>query len=158
MVAVLTAGLGLVTLASRVNMRANAVSTFPTVHRPVPLLYAPWLGVAETKVKPAGRASCTVTLLAEFGPASLSVMVKVMVSPTLGVGLLTVLVNTRSACCGVSVALALLLAVLGSNWSAWLTAAVLVWALALTTLARICKLCGVVVVTVPTVQMPVPLL
>src|SRR5437899_10727032 len=96
------------------KVRATAVFTVPTLHRPVPLLYAPWLGVAETKVKPAGRASCTVTLVAELGPASLSVMVKVIVSPTLGVGLLTVLVNTRSACCGVSVALALLLAVLGS--------------------------------------------
>ena len=47
-----------------------------------------------------------------------SVTVKVMVSPTLGVGSLTVLVTARSACCGVSVALAVLLPGLGSNWSA----------------------------------------
>src|SRR5437870_13884583 len=116
MVAVLTAGLGLVTVASRANVRANAVSTFPTVHRPVPLLYAPWLGVAETKVKPAGRASCTVTLVAELGPASLSVMVKGIVSPTLGLVLLTVLARTKSACCGVSVTEVPLLLLLGSYW------------------------------------------
>ena len=47
-------------------------------------------------------------------------------SPTLGVGLLTVLATTRSACCGVSVALAVLLAVFGSNWSASAIVAVLV--------------------------------
>ena len=55
-----------------------------------------------------------------------TVTVKVMLSPTLGVGLLTVLATARSACCGVSVALALLLPVSGSNWSAWLIVAVLV--------------------------------
>ena len=38
---------------------------------------------------------------------------KVIVSPTLGVASLTVLVSARSACCGVSVALALLLPVFG---------------------------------------------
>ena len=68
----------------------------------------------------------TVTLVAVLGPLLLSVTVKVIVSPTLGVALLTVLVTARSACCGVSVALALLLAVSGSNWSAWLMVAVLV--------------------------------
>src|SRR5207302_8668254 len=143
MVAVLTAGLGLVTVASRANVRANAVSTFPTVHRPVPLLYAPWLGVAETNIKPAGRASCTVTLVAELGPASLSVIVNVIVSPTLGLVSLTVLVRTRSACWGVSLTEALLLFALGSYWSAWLAEAVFVWVLVLTTLARLCTVCGV---------------
>src|ERR1700716_2294776 len=93
-----------------------------------------------------------------FGPALLNVTVKVMVSPTLGVALLTILLTTRSACCGISVALALLLALLGSNWSARLTDAVLVWALGLTTLAKICKVCGVLVATLPTFQMPVVLL
>ena len=57
--------------------------------------------------------------MAASGPLLVSVTVKVIVSPTLGVGSLTVLVSARSACCGVSVALAVLLAVLGSNWSAW---------------------------------------
>ena len=52
-----------------------------------------------------------------------SVTVKVIWSPTLGVALLTVLATARSACCGVSVALAVLLAVFGSNWSASLIVA-----------------------------------
>ena len=39
--------------------------------------------------------------------------VKVIVSPTLGVASLTVLVSARSACCGVSVALAVLFAGVG---------------------------------------------
>ena len=45
----------------------------------------PWLGVAETKVNPLGSRSCTLTLDAASGPLLLSVMVNVMVSPTLGV-------------------------------------------------------------------------
>src|SRR4029077_20057471 len=91
------------------------VVTVPTVQIPVPLLYVPWLGVADTKVKPAGKRSVTCTLVAELGPRSLNCTVNVMVSPTLGVALLTVLVTARSACCGVSPAPALLLAALGSN-------------------------------------------
>ena len=41
----------------------------PTVHTPVPLLYVPWLGLEETKVRPAGSESATVTLRASLGPA-----------------------------------------------------------------------------------------
>src|SRR5438132_4109080 len=118
----------------------------------------PTLGAAEISVSPGGRGSCTTTLLAVLGPALLKVTVKVMVSPALGVVLLTVLLKPRSACWGVSVALALLFAVLGSNWSARLIAAVFVCALGLTTWARSCKVCGAPVVTVPTLHRPVPLL
>src|SRR3954468_23141573 len=78
-----------------------------------------------------------------------------MVSPTLGVGLLTDLARARSACWGVSVALAVLLPGFGSNWSAALMVAVLVRAPALSTRAWICRVCGVAVVTVPTTQVPV---
>ena len=99
----------------------------------------------------------TRTLVAVLGPALLRVMVKVIVSPTLGVGSLTVFVSDRSASCGVSVALALLLPVLGSNWSEWLMVAVLVWTAALVTLAWMSRVWGVAVVTVPTVQTPVVL-
>ena len=63
--------------------------------------------MAETKLSPAGRASLICTLLALLGPLSVTVTVNVMVSPTLGAALLTVLVSARSACCGVSAALAL---------------------------------------------------
>ena len=48
----------------------------------------------------------TATLVALSGPLLLRVMVKVIVSPTLGVVLLTDLARARSARCGVSVALA----------------------------------------------------
>src|SRR5262249_30156142 len=78
-----------------------------------------------------------------------------MVSPTLGVALLTVLVNARSACCGVSVALALLLAVLGSNWSEWLIVAVLVAVFGLITCACRVSVAAAVVSTWPTVHKPV---
>src|SRR5262245_8337325 len=81
-----------------------------------------------------------------------------MTSPTLGVGLLTDLPRARSACCGVSVALALLLPEAGSNWSAWLMVAVLVCGLGLTTVAVMVRVCGAVVVTVPTDQTPLALL
>src|SRR5438105_4458249 len=120
--------------------------------------YELWLGLAETMLSPAGWASLTWTLLDLLGPLSLTVIVYVMMSPTLGVAVLTVLVTARSACCGVSMMLALLLPVSGSYWSARLTSAVLVCAAELTTRARICKVWGVAVETVPTFQRPVALL
>src|SRR6516162_1355226 len=115
----------------------------------------PWLGVAETNVRPAGNRSCTVTFVAVFGPRSVRVTVNDTVSPTLGVGLLTVLPRARSACCGVSVALPLLLEAFESAWSRRLRAAVLVSWLELTTRAWMVRVLGAVVVTVPTVQTPV---
>ena len=78
-------------------------------------------------------------------------------SPTLGVGLLTVFDTDRSASWGVSVALAELLAVIGSNWSAWLMAAVFICAAGSTTVALMISVCGVAVLTVPTVHTPVAL-
>src|SRR5437764_1334736 len=112
-----------------------AVVTVPTLHAPVPAMYVPWLGVAETNVRPAGNRSWTTTFVAESGPLLVRVTVKVTVSPTLGVALLTVLLTATSARCGVSVALALLLPAIGSNWSLWLTVAVFVWPVELTTRA-----------------------
>jgi hypothetical protein len=84
--------------------------------------------------------------------------VKVIWSPTLGVALLTVSDTDRSACCGVSVALAVLLAVFGSNWSAWLMVPVLVCVAGLTTVAVMLSVCGAPELTVPTVHSPVLLL
>src|SRR3954453_8670099 len=107
----------------------------------------PWLGVADMNVSPAGNRSLTATLVAESGPLLVRVTVKVMVSPTFGVGLLTVLLTSRSARCGVSVALPLLLPAPGANWSLWLMVAVLVRALGLTTVAWMSSVCGVAVVT-----------
>src|SRR4051794_38135750 len=103
-----------------------------------------------------------MTLVAASGPLSVRTIVYVMVSPTLGVGSLTTLLICRSACCGVSVAAALLLPTLGSNWSLWLTAAVFVWATGLGraawTVAWMVRVSGRAAVTVPAAQTPVPLL
>ena len=89
----------------------------PTVQTPVTLLYVPWLAVGRHEGHARGQQVGDVTPVAASGPLLVRVMVKVIVSPTLGVGLLTDLVTARSACCGVSVALAVLLPVFGSNWS-----------------------------------------
>src|SRR5687767_12215561 len=99
-------------------------------------------GLADTKVRPGGSRSATRTPVASSGPALLTVIVKLIWSPTLGVASLTVFATDRSACCGVSVALAVLLAEFGSNWSAKSIVAVLVWARALFTVARILRVAG----------------
>src|SRR5262249_45493083 len=108
-----------------------------------------------TKVRPAGSRSSTVTLVAASGPALVRVTVKVMVSPTFGVGSLTDLVRARSARCGVVVALAALLEVLGSNWSAWLMEAGLALVSGLTTVAWRVMVAVAPLPTDPTVQTPV---
>ena len=55
-------------------------------------------------------------------------------------------------------ALAELLAVSGSNWSAWMMAAVFVCAPGLATKALMISVCGPPVLTVPTVHTPLPAL
>jgi hypothetical protein len=90
------------------------------------------------------------------GPPSINVTVNVTVSPTFGVESLTAFVTARSACSGVSVAKAVLLAGFGSNWSACEINAAFVCALAEATVAWIVSVCGVPVVTVPTSHRPVP--
>src|SRR5262249_38623276 len=117
----------------------------PALQIAVSGLYVPWLAVAETKVRLAGRMSVTRTLVAGSGPLLVSVMVNVIVSPTLSVALLTVLARATSACVGVSVALALSLAVFASNWALRLMLALVVCAAGLVPLARICSVCGAVV-------------
>ena len=57
----------------------------------------PLLGVADTNDNPSGSRSDTRTLVASAGPAFVSVTVNVIVSPTFGAGLLTVLASARSA-------------------------------------------------------------
>src|SRR6516164_3795451 len=79
-----------------------------------------------------------------------------MVSFTLGVGSLTCLPTTRSACSGFTVALALLLAGLGSNWLLWLIVAVLVCGLGLSTRAVRVRVWAADGSTAPTSQTPVP--
>src|SRR5262249_30143376 len=127
----------------------------PALQIAVSGLYVPWLAVAETKVKLAGRMLVTRTLVAGSGPLLVRLMGDVIVSPTFGRALLSVLARARSACVGVSVALALSLAVLASNWSLRVMLAVLVWASGLVTVARICSVCGAVVEMLPAFQIPV---
>src|SRR5581483_489919 len=110
---------GLMTVARMSSVCGTVVVTVPTVQRPVLLSYAP-TGVADTKLRPAGSGSLTTTLVAVLGPLLVSLRVKVMVSPTLGVGLLINLARARSAACGFVEVVAVLLPVLGSNWSLWL--------------------------------------
>src|SRR6476469_8790632 len=86
-------------------------------------------------MSPVGSKSATRTLLAVLGPWLVRVNVKLMTSPTLGVARFTLLVKARSACCGVSVTLALLFVVTGSNWSALVIAALLVCGLGMATIA-----------------------
>jgi len=78
-----------------------------------------------------------------------------VVSPTLAVGLLTNWVSPRSACCGWTVAAALLFVVTGSNWSACETDALFVSTFGETTCAWIESVFGTPVAAVPTVQTPV---
>src|SRR5262249_47156559 len=100
-VAVLVWALALLMVARLVSVSGVVAGTVPTLHRPVVLSYVPRLGVAETKVRPPGSRSVTATSVAASGPALVRVIVKVMVSPTLGRALLTDLARARSACCGV---------------------------------------------------------
>src|SRR4029453_5265495 len=122
------------------------------------LLYVPWLGVADWNCKLPGRRSVTVTVVATSGPLFVSVTVKVMTVPWVGVALLTVLVTARSAAFGITVTLAELLAAVGSNWSEWLMVAVFVVDATLATVAWMVRVAGVPGLTVPTVQTPVALL
>src|SRR5262249_20874774 len=125
------------------------------VQTPVVLLYVPWLGVADTKVSPAGKRSLTRTLVAGSGPRSDRVMVKVTVSPTLGVASLTNFVRARSACCGVSAGLAGVLPASESNWSAALMRAVFVWVKGLTTVAVSVRVACAPLARDPTIHRPV---
>src|SRR5262245_42394865 len=131
--------------------------TVPTTHRPVLLSYVPWLGFADTKVRPAGSWSVTCTPVASSGPLLVNVTVNVIWSPTFGVASLTVLSMPRLARWGVSVALAVLLALLGSNWSLPVTIAVLVRAMGLVTAAVIVSTVWVPLASAPTSQMPLVL-
>src|SRR5262249_8288081 len=98
-VAVFVWALGLTTRAVRISSVCSTDgATVPTVQLPLPLSYAPWVGVALSRLRPAGSGSKTVTFVAGLGPLLPKLTVNVTVSPTLGVGLSTDLVTARSAC------------------------------------------------------------
>src|SRR5438045_1257475 len=91
-VAVFVWASGLSTVAVMIRVALPRLATAPTSHTPVPEVYVPWLGVLLTIVSPAGNRSVTLMPLASLGPLLVSVMVKVIVSSTLGVALLTTFV------------------------------------------------------------------
>src|SRR5262245_63604008 len=57
-----------VTRASRVRTAWAPDPSEPTFQAPVALAYVPWLGAAETNVKPAGSRSLRRTPVAPLGP------------------------------------------------------------------------------------------
>src|SRR5204863_1568863 len=79
-----------VTVANRVRVADVALGRDPIVQTPVTLSYVPKLGLAETKVRPAGSKSVTWTPVASEGPALKAVTVYVTGEPTMTVGLLEI--------------------------------------------------------------------
>jgi hypothetical protein len=57
--AVFLAGAVLATVAVICSVADAPTASTPTLHIPEPATYVPWLGLAETKVRPAGRLSVT---------------------------------------------------------------------------------------------------
>ena len=124
---VLTAGASTRAVIRSVLAAATPTSTVPTVQTPVPVLNVPWLGTAERSCRPAtGKESVISTLLAESGPRFETVTVNVIVSPTFGVGSLTVLATARSASRVEMVDSPRSFVWSGSNWSVVATAATFV--------------------------------
>src|SRR5262245_58352362 len=115
-VATLTPVAGLSTRAVMTSVASAWGSSVPTVQMPVSGSYAG--SEADTNVRPAGSRSLTSVPVAGSGPRLRSVRVNVIVSPTFGVALATVLVMDRSASGGLTSAADSLLLVFGSNWSA----------------------------------------
>src|SRR5437016_2018469 len=56
------------TVADSASVATLPFARLPTVHRPVPAVYVPRLGVLEEYVKPAGRRSVSFTPVAGWGP------------------------------------------------------------------------------------------
>src|SRR5262249_49960410 len=98
------------------SVAALPAASGPIVQSPVPGSYVPCDGLALTNTSPAGSLSWRTTPVASSGPRLLTVIVYATVSPTFGVWSSITLVTPRSACVGVSVAMAGLLDTRGSNW------------------------------------------
>src|SRR5262249_58836736 len=79
---VLVAAAWPVTVALRTRVALAPTARVPTAHTPVAAVYVPRLGVADTKLRPAGRRSWTETPVAVFGPMFVRVTVNVTTSPT----------------------------------------------------------------------------
>ena len=106
-------------------------------------------------VDPQPYTDAHLRLLERLGGQAASVLANSIQFEGMRAASLTDFVSARSACCGVSVALAVLFPVVGSNWSECEIDALFVRALGDTTVAVSCSVCAVLVVTVPTVHTPV---
>src|SRR5262245_23525241 len=73
---------GCVTSAVMVSVALAPFSRSPTSHSPEDATYEPCWGDAETRLRPAGRASVTTTPLAWFGPLLRTLTKNVTMSPT----------------------------------------------------------------------------
>ena len=96
-VAVLTTGESVVTVATIDNVADAPFARFPTDHTPVPEVYVPTDGVDDTYVRPAGNRSVTETAVASSGPLLVAVTVNVTLPPAAGFAVLTVFATATSA-------------------------------------------------------------
>ena len=103
-----------VTVATSDSDADAPFARFPTAHTPVPELYEPTDGVADTNVRPAGSRSATDTPEAASGPPLLTVTVNVTLLLIAGVALLTDFVTARFASGALTDALAESLPEIGS--------------------------------------------
>src|SRR5438105_12920735 len=87
-----------VTVAVMVSVCEALVARPPMFQTPVPLLYVPALGVADTNVKPAGSWSVICTPVPFDGPALVTVIVKSTFEPTAALPLLAIFATAMSAC------------------------------------------------------------
>src|ERR1700694_2427591 len=95
--AVFVSGPVVVTVAVKANVTTAPLATAPMFQTPVPLVEVPWLGVAETNVRPAGSWSVICTPVASEGPLLVTVTVNVTLDPTTTVPLLAILATAMSA-------------------------------------------------------------
>src|SRR5712671_5637689 len=86
-VAVLVTGVDPVTVAVIRSVAVAPKARAPRFQSPLPAVYVPWLGLAETNVSPAGSTSVTTTLVAGSAPRFCAVIVNVTLVPTAGFAL-----------------------------------------------------------------------
>src|SRR5712692_6327391 len=97
LVAVLVSEPVAVTVAVRAKVTEAPLATAPMFQTPVPLVYVPWLGAAETNVRPTGSWSVIWTPVASEGPLLVTVTVNVTFEPTVTVPLLAIFATAMSA-------------------------------------------------------------
>src|ERR1700704_2984713 len=86
-----------VTVAVTVRVVVAPLASEPMFQTPLPAVYVPLAGVADTNVSPDGRRSVTCTPVASVGPRLWAVMVKVTLEPTSTLPLLASLATLISA-------------------------------------------------------------